>query len=114
MSPRDAEVFYHYSVVRIDMPLGNQFAQLQHAAGESSPGNIPKDTHAVVLAANDEAQLLAIAAKLVEAGIAHVVIREPDAPFNGAASAIGLVPQVRTKPLKKILGCLPLLKGQCP
>lgn len=85
-------------------------AQLIHAAGESSPGNLPENTHAVALYAKDEEELLALAKRLEDAKIAHRLIREPDAPYNGAAMAIGLVPCARTTPVKKILGRYPLVK----
>jgi hypothetical protein len=80
-----------------------------HAAGESSPGNLPEDTHAVVLAAEGEATLVAVKDRLVRAGIAHVAIREPDAPWNGALMAVGLAPG-RKEVLRKLLSSLPLLK----
>lgn len=80
-----------------------------HAAGESSPGNLPQDMHAVVLAAESEAALVAVKEKLVRAGIAHVAIREPDAPWNGALMAVGVAPG-RKEVLRKFLSSLPLLK----
>jgi hypothetical protein len=80
-----------------------------HAAGESSPGDLPEDTHAVVLAAEGEAALVAVKDRLARAGIAHVVIREPDAPWNGALMAVGVAPG-RKEVLRKFLSSLPLLK----
>jgi len=82
---------------------------LVHAAGESSPGNLPSDTYAVVLAVPDEAALAALKERLERAKIAHVAIREPDAPWNDALMALGLVPG-RKEVLKKHLSMLPLLK----
>ncbi len=81
-----------------------------HAAGESSPGNLPDDTRAIALACRDEPHLLEFEARLREAGIPFLTIREPDAPFCGAATAIGIRPMPRTKTLRKLLGKLPLLK----
>lgn len=82
---------------------------LVHAAGESSPGNLPKDTHAIVLCVPDEPALAALAERLTKAGIAHVTIREPDAPWNGAMMSIGVAPG-RREDLKRHLSSLPLLK----
>lgn len=90
------------------MPPGVQFAQLCHAAGESSPGNLPPDTHAVILGVDSEAQLLEVAARLSEAGCEFVLIREPNAPWLGAAMAVGVRPQPRTKKLRKLMSGLRL------
>lgn len=101
---------YHYCVVRRDLPHGVQIAQVVHAAGESSPGSLPEDTHAVALHARDEAQLQKIELSLLEAGISFRAIREPDAPWSGALMAIGLSPIPRTPQLRQLLGKLPLVK----
>lgn len=94
---------YHYVIVRGDMPLGDQLAQTTHAAGESAAGReVPHDTHAVVLAARGEQELLAVHAELEAAGIWHTLVREPDAPYCGAATAIGIPPQERA-PLRRLL-----------
>jgi hypothetical protein len=85
-------------------------AQLVHAAGESSPGNLPNDTHAVVLAAKDEADLLSIEQQLISAGVPHRSIREPDSPFNGAITAIGIVPTAERKAIRSILSRHPLVR----
>lgn len=45
---------YHYIVVRADLPLGVKAANIAHAAGESSPGHLPNDTHVVVLQASGQ------------------------------------------------------------
>jgi hypothetical protein len=82
---------------------------LVHAAGESSPGNLPHDTHAIVLAVPNEPALVALAERLAKAGIAHVTIREPDSPWNNALMAIGLVPG-RKEVLRRYLSSIPLLK----
>jgi peptidyl-tRNA hydrolase len=95
--------------VRIDLQLGDLAAQLVHAAGETSPGNLPDDTRAVVLAVEGEDELVALSARLERAGVRHKLIREPDAPFNGAATALGIVPCPR-RPLRRFLSRYPLLK----
>jgi hypothetical protein len=87
-----------------------QVAQTIHAAGESSPGNLPNNTYAVALGVSDELELLALEDVLLREGVAHHSIREPDAPYNGALMAIGLVPQERSLTLRKLLGGLRLLR----
>jgi peptidyl-tRNA hydrolase len=96
-------------VVRDDLPRGVLAAQLIHAAGESSPGGIPDDTHAVALAARDEASLLELEARLLSAGVVHHAVREPDEPWCGALMAIGFPPQDRVN-LRRLLSSLPLLR----
>lgn len=80
-----------------------------HAAGESSPGNLPEGTHAIVLAVPGELELESVATRLKAAGIQFVRIEEPDAPFNGALMALGLRP-ARKEVLRRALSSLPLLK----
>jgi hypothetical protein len=96
-------------IVRRDLPRGLQGAMLVHAAGESSPGNLPEDTHAIVLSVPDEPALLLLAEKLAKFGVRHVTIREPDAPWNNALMAIGLFP-ARKETVRRHLSSLPLLK----
>lgn len=97
-------------VVREDLPLGVILAQTVHAAGESSTGDIRSGTHAVVLAARNEAHLLEVAARLQCSSIAHVVIFEPDPPYCGAAMAIGLLPLWDRRGARRVLSRLPLFK----
>lgn len=97
-------------MIRRDLPLGVIAAQLIHAAGESSPGNLPTGTRAVALAVDDESSLERIEARLIQKEIPHIAIREPDLPWNGAIMAIGLHPVIDRKPIRKVLGRLPLLK----
>jgi hypothetical protein len=100
---------FHYVIVRTDLSRGLQSAMLVHAAGESSPGGLPKNTHAVVLAAASEEVLAAVATRLKTAGISHVEIREPDAPFFGALMALGVLPG-KKEVLRRHLSSLPLLR----
>jgi peptidyl-tRNA hydrolase len=86
--------------------LGAIAAQLVHAAGESSPGNLPEGTIAVVLSAKDEQQLLDIEQKLIQKGVAHKAVREPDPPWNGQLMAIGVVPGRRGDLKKHFKGLL--------
>ena len=89
----------HICVVRADLPRGVLAAQLIHAAGESSPGDLPPGTHAVALAARGAVELEALARRLTFDGVPHVQIREPDPPWNGALMAIGLRPFPRGRRL---------------
>ncbi len=80
-------------IIRRDLPQGAQLAQTIHAAGESGPAQ--SGTYAVALSARNEAELLKLHEKLSHYGVKHVLIREPDSPYNGAAMAIGIPPQSR-------------------
>lgn len=95
--------------MRADLPRGIQAANIVHAAGESSPGGLPSGTHAVVLTVPDELTLQRVAAKLAGAGVAFVRIEEPDAPWDGALMALGLVP-ARKEDVRRLLSSLPLLR----
>lgn len=102
-------LLYHYVIIRKDIPIGAAFAQCVHAAGESNTlGSLPSDTHAVALHARDQPELLRIHEKLTAAGIPHKLVREPDAPWNGAAMAIGVTPMPRDA-VRKLLSNLPLV-----
>lgn len=105
-----APAAFHYVIVRADLPVGFAAAQICHAAGESVAGPVAEGTNAVILAIVDEAALLALADRLTAAGEPHVLIREPDAPWRGAATAIGLAPRVGRL---KLLSSLPLY-GRSP
>ena len=93
---------YHYCISRTDVPLGDLCAQLIHAAGESSPGNLPEDTRAVSLGADSEFDLLKLEQQLKKRNIPHAAIREPDAPWNGQLMAIGIAPCRRSLVKKEV------------
>lgn len=95
--------------MRADLPRGLQAAQIVHAAGESSPGNIPAGTYAIVLAVPDKHALAAEAYRLTKVGVSLTPIYEPDAPYHGELMALGLTPG-RKEDLRRHLSCLPLLK----
>ena len=96
-------------VVRSDVPRGIQAAMICHAAGESSPGNLPADTYAIVLTCRDELHLALVADELEARGVALVRVHEPDPPYRGALMALGLRP-ARKEALRRHLSCLPLLR----
>lgn len=85
-------------------------AQLIHAAGESSPGNLPNNTHAVALEAENEVELQKLELRLQNAKIDFVAIREVDQPYNNQLMAIGLRPQVRDKNLRRMLSRFALVR----
>lgn len=99
----------HYVIVRRDLPIGFLAAQVVHAAGESSNGKILAGTNAVVLSASDESELRAIGRALNLAGVPNVQIHEPDAPYCGQMTAIGVCPVTDRRVVKPILSALPLL-----
>lgn len=104
----EEDVQAHYCITRSDLPHGVQAAQLIHAAGESSPGNLSTGTYAFALVVDDELALRELALKLFMAGITHKMILEPDAPWNGQLMAIGVCPAPRKK-IKKYFKGLKLL-----
>lgn len=91
------------------MPHGFQAAQIIHAAGESSPGNLSTGTFAIALSARDEAHLRELAAKLEGRGVDHSLIIESQEPYSGQATAIGVAPGPRLE-LQRHLSSLPLLR----
>ena len=103
----DADPITHFVVVRADLPVGHKLAQAVHAAGETGPA--ASGTFAVVLAVLGEAELRALSARLTESQIAHVLVREPDAPYSGAATALGIPPRRRSE-LRPHLKELPLCR----
>lgn len=105
-----SDVLFHYVVVRRDLPIGLLAAMLVHAAGESSPGNLPEDTHAVVLAVPGEAELEALSVRLRAAGVDVRRIVEPDPPWSGALMALGVRPGPRGD-LRRVLSDVPLFRG---
>lgn len=108
-SSNDQDPVCHYCIVRRDLPFGTQAAQLIHAAGESSPGNLPSSTFAVALTCRDENELHQLAIRLDRAGIDFHLVREPDVPYNNQLMAIGIRPILKSK-VRKLLSNLPLLK----
>ncbi len=99
----------HYCITRADIPAGLQAAQLIHAAGESSPGNLSPHTFAIALVCRTEAELQALSERLFYAGIKHKRIVESDAPFTGQLMALGVPPGKRSE-LRRYLSSVPLLR----
>lgn len=95
--------------MRADLPRGLQSAQIIHAAGTSSTGNLPEDTHAVSLVARDEVHLSLIAKRLRLAGVEFTTVREDVAPYFGQLMALGLRPR-RKEEIRRHVSDLPKLK----
>jgi len=89
--------------------LGPLAAQVAHAAGNSSPGNLPDHTIAVVLGVCNEQALEAVAKRLTLAGIEFVRVVEDDAPYHGQLMALGCKPG-RKEVIGRPLSGLPLLR----
>jgi len=56
---------------------------------------VSNETHVGVLVAEKSEDLEKLSEVLTMRGIHHVLIREPDPPYNGAATAVGVEPQDR-------------------
>ncbi len=90
-------------------------AQVVHAVGAAVSGPVPEATNAVVLAVPDERALTALHQRLVDAKLPAMLVHEPDAPWNGQATAIGLPPVtagLRQRLRRHEFACLPLY-GRC-
>lgn len=73
-------------------------AQAIHAATESLQGlPIPARTNACVLMMETSDGLVKLSKRLSEKRIHHALICEPDPPYNGAATALGVAPMARSK-----------------
>lgn len=75
-------------------------------------GITPPIIHAIALGARDEMALLELERRLIEAGITHRAVREPDAPWNGALMAIGIEPTKDRSTLRALLKGYKLIGAQ--
>jgi len=103
----------HYVVVRSDLasddsPRGYLAAHVCHAAGESGPA--PPGSIAVVLGVPNEHELLAIAKRLVDLDVPHVVIHENVGRFANQATAIGIRPTHDRGQIRKAVSSLALVR----
>lgn len=80
-----------------------------HAAGESSPGNLPSGTHAICLVVPGEKELWELEKTLRRAGLKFSAIIENDSPYTAQLMAIGTAPACK-EVLKRYFSSLPLLK----
>ena len=85
-------------------------AQVAHAAAEAiRDAPISSRTHVCVLEAGSSAELQTLSIMLREASVHHALICEPDPPYNGAATALGVEPQDKALVEQYFVG-YPLLK----
>jgi hypothetical protein len=97
-------------VVRDDIPFDRLSAQIAHAARKSAGSVEHPNTHAVVLAVPSVGALMHVYNRLLEAGVACVLIEEPDPPFFNAPTCLGCFPVPRQK-IRRLLSGLPLLRA---
>lgn len=95
----------HYCIARLDLAVGLLAAYLVHAAGESSPGDLPKDTRAVALGARDEEHLRVLEEDLKRAEVPHKAIWE-----DGELYAIGIAPTADLTRIRRVTSSLPLIR----
>lgn len=78
--------------MRTDIPVGLAFAQLLHAAGESSDGNLKPGTYAVALAVADGEKLEVLANNLEHFGVPIHRVVESHGKYAGQLMALGVTP----------------------
>lgn len=93
----------HYCIVKSGLSKGITCAMLCHAAGDSSPGNLPKDTRVVALEAED---ITLLAERLRDTEVPHHLVIEED----GRLMAIGIEPTDELKPIRRVTSSLPLIR----
>lgn len=92
-SPHFQYVLVHPSLVPRPGILACQVA---HAATEAIvEAPVPRDTHVCALVAGSSEEIERVSALLKDAGLQHAVMREPDEPYNGAATALATAPLPR-------------------
>lgn len=92
-----------YVVVHETKDRGVIAVQAIHAATEclgKEDVPVPSDTRLCVLVAKNSSELEDLATNLSFSAIPFTLIREPDAPYNNSATAVGVAPgeQERLKP----------------
>ena len=106
---------YQYIVVKDANSRGVLGSQIAHAAGESmlvehERGYDPGLIHVVLLVAKHSDDLETLGRALVGAGIPHVVIREPDPPYNGVATAVGISPTLDRERVRALVSVFKVLR----
>jgi hypothetical protein len=99
----------HYCIVRTDIPVGVACANLVHAAGESSPGDLSSGTYAIALGAASEKDLKRIEARLEQHGVPFRSITESHGSYAGQPMAIGVEPGPKSE-RGRHLSDVPLLR----
>lgn len=92
----------HYCIVKSGLSKGITCAMLCHAAGDSSPGNLPPDTRVVAL---ESKEIGDVAASLRARDIPHHRVEE-----EGELFAIGIEPAMDLDTIKRVTSSLPLIR----
>lgn len=102
----------HHIVVRRDLPVGTQMANVAHAAGESADPRPLPGTTAVVLHVADAQHLQLVTQRLDKVGLRYHCVYESndDANYPGQLMSIGLAPVTDRDAVRKVLSSLPLAK----
>jgi hypothetical protein len=91
--------------------VGLAFAQVVHAAGESSDGTLAPGTYAVALGVPDEPALKALADHLESLGVPIHRVEEATGKYAGQLMALGVEPGPKSE-RGRHLSHLPLLKAE--
>lgn len=104
---------YQYLVIHrscANLP-GVLACQVAHAAGESiRVAPISDQTHVVALVAEKADELEALHEELTKAGIHHVIVREPDPPYFGSATVVGIEPTVDREAVRPFVKAFKVLR----
>lgn len=98
--------------MRADLPTGFAAAQISHATAASIEPPLDPRTNVVVLGVPNLDTIHNLGRALDVSGINYSLICEPDQPYDGQATAIGICPVLDRASLKKLLSNLPLYMGQ--
>lgn len=106
---------YQYIVVKDTNQRGVLACQAAHAAGESMVlahpnGYDPSRIHVVLLVAKSSQELEDLGTTLQCESIPHIVIREPDAPYNGVATAVGISPTTDRERVRPFVNSFKVLR----
>jgi hypothetical protein len=106
---------YQYIVVKDSNQRGVLACQAAHAAAESIllPHAVdydPGEIQVCVLVAKSSDELEALGEALIAARIPRVVIHEPDPPYNGVATAVGIAPTRDRDPIRQLVGGFKVLR----
>lgn len=85
--------------------------QAAHAAGESiRMAPVSDQTRVVALVAEKSEDLERLHEQLSAAGIHHVIVHEPDEPYFGAATAVGIEPMVDREAVRPFVAAFKVLR----
>lgn len=108
MTPLTQYVIIHKSVKNLPGVLA---CQVMHATGESINAlPVSPETLGVALVAETAHDLEQLHEQLTAAGIHHTIIHEPDPPYSGSATAVGIAPILDRAILKPFVGHFKVLR----